>query len=193
MALYKRKNFKYWWFKFTFDGDLVQQASKCKNKRDAETVESAFRTQLALGRIGIKPKPKAPTFGEAVKDFLKWSKVERAPTPHKRIEFSFAPLLSFFGESVKMDKIEKKDIEKFVFARTSQISRKTKKPITRETVKCELCCLKLLFQRVCDAELLEKNPARLVKKLPENERTFHVISDAERKRYSLAAHPVGCF
>jgi integrase len=35
-----------------------------------------------------------------------------------------------------------------------------------------------------------KNTARLVKQLKENERTFHVISDAEQKRYSLAAPPL---
>lgn len=70
MALYKRPNSKYWWFKFHFDGDLVQRSSQCANKRDASTVESAFRTQLALGKIGIKTKPKAPTFKTAVADFL---------------------------------------------------------------------------------------------------------------------------
>jgi hypothetical protein len=66
MALYKRENSKYWWMKFHFDGQLVQQSTKCSNKRDALTVESAFRTQLALGQIGIKPKAKAPTFKQAV-------------------------------------------------------------------------------------------------------------------------------
>lgn len=190
MALYKRKNSKFWWFKFTFDGSLIQQSTKCRNRRDAETVEAAFRTQLALGRIGIKQKPKAPSFGDAVKDFLKWSKIERATTTHRRIEFSFAPLLSYFGETVKTDKIEKKHIESFISHRISQTSRKTGKPITRETVNRELCCLKMLFQRLCDAELLEKNPARLIKKLPENERAFHVITEAERKRYTLAAPPI---
>lgn len=56
MALYKRPGSKYWWMKFTFDGEIVQRSTQVANKRDAQTVESAYRTQLALGKIGIKPK-----------------------------------------------------------------------------------------------------------------------------------------
>ena len=56
MALYKRPNSKYCWIKFTFDGQLVQQSAQVLNKRDAATVESAYRTQLALGKIGIEPR-----------------------------------------------------------------------------------------------------------------------------------------
>ncbi len=51
--------------KFTFDGELVQQSTKVANKRDAGTIESAYRTQLALGKLGIKSKEKAPSFREA--------------------------------------------------------------------------------------------------------------------------------
>jgi hypothetical protein len=58
MALYKRPNSKFWWMKFTFDGQLIQQSTQVANKRDALTVESAYRTQLALGKIGIKAKAK---------------------------------------------------------------------------------------------------------------------------------------
>jgi hypothetical protein len=99
MALYKRPNSKYWWMKFTFHGELVQQSTKCKNKRDAETVESAYRTQLALGRIGIELKREAPAMSNAIDNFLKWLKVERgedSPTV-KRYEFSCLPLKKFYG------------------------------------------------------------------------------------------------
>ena len=74
MALYKRPTSKYYWMKFYFDGQLIQQSTKCKARRDAETVESAFRTQLALGKIGIQPPKKAPTFEKAVEE-LKIRKV----------------------------------------------------------------------------------------------------------------------
>lgn len=70
MALYKRENSKYWRMKFTYDGQLVQQSTKCSNKRDALQVEAAFRHELALGRIGIKPKKEAPSFTVAANNFL---------------------------------------------------------------------------------------------------------------------------
>ena len=50
MALYKRPTSKYWWMKFQFDGEIVQQSTKCSNKRDAVTFECMFRTQARLGQ-----------------------------------------------------------------------------------------------------------------------------------------------
>ena len=111
--------------KFTFDGEFVQQSTKVANKRDAGTVESAYRTQLALGKIGIKPKQKAPTFKQAVADFLKVSKLEHTQKPNSfvRIEYACKPLEAFFGET-KVDRIEPKDIEKFILWRSRQTSKK---------------------------------------------------------------------
>jgi hypothetical protein len=128
MALYKRPNSKYWWMKFFFDGELVQQSTKCSNKRDALQVEAAFRHELALGRIGIEPKQKAPTFNQAVDGFLVWSKVEHAsqPNTYKRYYFSGELLKKYFG-NVKVDRITKQHIEDFIVWRSGQISKKNKR------------------------------------------------------------------
>ncbi|HXH70428.1 MAG TPA: phage integrase SAM-like domain-containing protein [Pyrinomonadaceae bacterium] len=187
MALYKRPDSKFWWMKFYFDGELVQTSTKCSNKRDAGTVESAYRTQLALGKIGIKPKPKAPTFKQAVDDFLKWSKINHAqkPNSYERVKYSCGSLKDFFGE-IKVDRIEPKDIEKFIFWRSKQISRKTSKAITRDTINLELIALKTIFKRLVSADILIKNPAQEIKQLAENERSFHVLTIDEEKLYLLA-------
>lgn len=187
MALYKRPNSKYWWMKFYFDGELVQQSTKCKNKSDAQTVESAFRTQLALGKIGIKPKPKAPSFKQAVKDFLEWSKINHAqkPNSYRRVKYSCQSLEDYFGET-KVDGIEPKDVEKFIFWRSKQTSRKTGKPITRDTINLELIALKTIFKRLISADILTKSPAQEIKQLAENERKFHVLSRDEERRYLIA-------
>src|SRR4028119_1040306 len=123
MALYKRPNSKYWWMKFTFDGQLIQQSTQVANKRDAATVESAYRIQLALGKIGIEPKVKAPTFSKAVDDFLVWSKTKLAdqPTTYSRYYYACRALKNYFG-ATKVDRIQKKNIEDFVVWRSGQIS-----------------------------------------------------------------------
>ncbi len=187
MALYKRPDSKFWWMKFHFDGEVIQQSTKCSNKRDAGTVESAYRTQLALGKIGIKPKVKAPTFKQAVADFLKMSKLEHAAKPSSfvRIEYASYPLKKFFGET-KVDRIEPKDIERFILCRSAQISRKTKKVITRDTINNELIVLKTIFKRLVSSNVLSQSPARDIKQLAANERTFHVLSPDEEKIYLLA-------
>ncbi|MDQ3713849.1 MAG: tyrosine-type recombinase/integrase [Acidobacteriota bacterium] len=188
MALYKRPNSKYWWMKFTFDGQLIQQSTKCSNKRDALTVESAYRTQLALGKIGIEPKQKAPTFSKAVDDFLVWLKVEHAaqPNTYQRYHFSAGLLKKYLG-SVKVDRINKKTVEDFIVWRSGQTSRKTKDFITRETINNELLTLKMILKRLVESKILHDNPARGVKQLKANERNFHVITRDEEKLYLLAA------
>ncbi len=188
MALYKRPNSKFWWMKFTFDGQLVQRSTQIANKRDAGTIESAYRTQLALGKIGIEPKVKAPTFTQAVEDFLVWSKIEHAEksNTYKRYYFSGELLKKYFG-NVKVDKIQKKDVEDFIVWRSGQTSRKTKDFITRETINNELLTLKIILKRLVESKILRDSPARAVKQLKANERSFHVISSDEEKLYLLAA------
>ena len=137
MALYKRPNSKFWWMKFTFDGELIQQSTKCKNKRDAETVESAYRTQLALGKIGIEPKKNVPTFEKAVDDFLEWSKINNSPTTQSRYYFTCQVLKNYFGK-IKVNKIDVAAGEKFIAWRIKQKSRKTGEDVTRDTVNRDM-------------------------------------------------------
>lgn len=187
MTVYKRPNSKYYWMKFYFDGELIQKSTQVANKQDAKTVESAYRTQLALGKIGIKPKPKAPTFKESANDFLKWSKINHAQKPDSyiRVSYSCQSLIDFFG-GTKVDRIESKDVEKFISWRIAQTSKKTGKPITRDTINLELIALKTIFKRLVSAEILAKSPVMEINLLAPNERKFHVLSKEEEMRYLLA-------
>lgn len=187
MTLYKRPDSKFWWMKFTFDRELIQASTKCSNRRDAATVESAYRTQLALGKIGIEPKKEVPTFENAVEDFLKWSKIEHAlqVATYKRYYFSCQTLKKYFG-TVKANRIETKNIEKFIVWRSGQTSKKTGEFITRETINHELLTVKMIFNRLIESKFLRDNPALKVKRLSENERQFYVLTDDEEKKYLLA-------
>lgn len=158
-----------------------------KSLRDALQVEAALRHELALGKVGIKPKPKAPTFKSAVEDFLKWSKINHAQKPNSylRVKYSCGSLEDFFGET-KVDQIEAKDIEKFIFQRSNQKSRKTGKPITRDTINLELIALKTIFKRLVSSGILSESPAREIKQLAGNERNFHVFTHDEEKLYLIA-------
>lgn len=187
MSVFKRNNSKYYWMKFYFDGELIQKSTKVTNKKDAETIEAAYRTQLALGKIGIEPKKEVPSFDKAVNDFLEWSKVEHAlqKATYNRYYFSCRILKEYFGKT-KANRIETKDVEKYVVWRTSQTSRKTGEPITRETVNHELLTLKMIFNRLIKDKILRENPAQDVKRLSENERQFHVLSFDEERIYLMA-------
>lgn len=185
MALYKRPNSKYWWMKFTFDGELVQRSTQVKNKRDAETVESAYRTQLALGKIGIKPLPKAPTFEQAADDFLEWAKTKNTETTQSRYFFTCQPLKSYFGK-IKVNKIDSSAVEKYMTWRKVQTSRKTGEAVTRDTVNREIIVLKKILRRLVNAGILRDNSALNVSQLAGNDLSFHVITKKEEKVYLLA-------
>jgi integrase len=186
MALYKRPNSKYWWFKFTFDGELIQQSTKCKNKRDAETVESAFRTQLALGRIGIEPKKAVPTFEKAADDFLEWTKIKIGEVTQKRYLYACLPLKQFYGK-IKVNKIDAQSVENYIGWRKSQKSRKTGKLMTHDTVNREVIILKKILRRLVNAHILRDNPALTVQSLTANDLSFHVITKKEESAYLLAS------
>lgn len=189
MALYKRANSKYWWMKFFFGGELVQQSTKCSNKRDALTVEAAFRHELALGRIGIEPRREVPTFENAVEDFLEWAKTEHKSSPtYRRYFFACTPLKKFFGKK-KVDAVDKTMIEKYIAWRSDQPSRKTGVALDNATINRELLTVKKIFRRLLEAQVIRYNPGDAIKRLPEADPPYYVLNAKEEKIYLLACPP----
>jgi integrase len=200
MAVYKRG--RVWWMNF-WEGNLhVQRTTKCKNRRDAETVERAFRTQLAKGEVGIKPKKSAPFFQDAIKDFLAWAKFEHALKPNTYIRYETATkTLERFFKNARLDHITSREIEKFKVWRSQQVNQprgvkpknpkpitkaKTiKKPIAPATVNKELAVLKKMFNRLKD-ELQISNPVSKVKFLKEENIQEYSLSYENEKIYLMA-------
>ncbi len=69
--LYRRGNSSFWWIRFKFKGNLIQQSSKSTNKRIAAQIEAALKTQYAKGEVEIEDKKAAPTLTEFIdQEFL---------------------------------------------------------------------------------------------------------------------------
>ena len=69
--LYKRDGSEFWWIRFKFRGKLIQQSSKSTNKRVAQQIEAALKTEHAKGAVGIATPKAAPTLAEFIdNDFL---------------------------------------------------------------------------------------------------------------------------
>ena len=60
--IYKRG--RIYWYKFTWYGKLIRESTKQGNAKVARTMESAHRTSLAKGEVGIREKKAAPTLSE---------------------------------------------------------------------------------------------------------------------------------
>src|SRR5439155_18648833 len=98
--IYKRGG-KYW-YKFMWNGKQIRESAKTGNPKVARQIESARKTELAKGEVGIKDKPPAPTFEDFSKRFTAWLTTEKAEKPNT---------VAFYSDRIKQllqfDKIRK--------------------------------------------------------------------------------------
>jgi len=81
MGLFKRGDV--WWYEFVFGGERIRESTKQSNKRTAEQIEAARRTQLAKGEVGIRDRIVAPSFGLfAEVDFLPFVEQQKLGKPN---------------------------------------------------------------------------------------------------------------
>ena len=98
MAVYKQPKSKYWWYKFTWNGEQIRESTKQANKRVAEQMEAAHRTALAKGEVGIRDKKPVPTLKDfAERDFRPFvrSTFSAKEKTQKYYEYGVKSLLSF--------------------------------------------------------------------------------------------------
>src|SRR5260370_10169321 len=71
MSTYKRG--KVYWYKFMWNKQLIRESTKQGNDKVARQMESAHRTALAKGEVGIREKKPSPTLAEFIeKRFEPW-------------------------------------------------------------------------------------------------------------------------
>jgi integrase len=63
-VIYKRG--KFYWYKFMWNGSLVRESTKQGNDKVARQMESAHRTSLAKGEVGIREKKPSITLSEFI-------------------------------------------------------------------------------------------------------------------------------
>src|SRR5271155_3693824 len=57
----KRGSCGVYWYKFMWEGKLIRESTKQGNDKVARNMESAHRTSLAKGEVGIRDKKPIPT------------------------------------------------------------------------------------------------------------------------------------
>jgi hypothetical protein len=121
MAVYKQSKSKYWWYKFTWNGEPIRQSTKQSNKRVAEQMEAAHRTALAKGEVGIRDKKPVPTLKDfAENDFLPFvrSTFSAKEKTLKYYEYGVKSLLAFEKlAGARLDAITTETIGAFIALR----------------------------------------------------------------------------
>ncbi len=113
MSIFKRG--RVYWFEFLRNGQRIQKSTKQRNYKAAVEIESAFRTALAKGDVGITERKRTPTLRQFEKTFVAW--VEQDRENKRTREFyaaAYSRLLKFkpFADA-RLDAIDESLIERF--------------------------------------------------------------------------------
>lgn len=181
MAVYKQKESKFWWYKFTWNGERVRASTKQTNKRVAEQMEAVCKTALAKGEVGIIEKEPAPTLKQFSVRFIEAISVRCAEKP-RTIEFyreKLTRLLEFPAmASSKLDAIDEALIEKYVQERRKQVAP--------ATVNRQLATLRRALRLAHEWKVIDRLPKI---RLLQGERTREFVLSREQEPVYLNAAP----
>jgi site-specific recombinase XerD len=189
MAVYKQPKSKYWWYKFTWNGEQIRESTKQTNKRVAEQMEAAHRTALARGEVGIGEKKPVPTLKEfAERDFLPFVRSTFAAKPKtlSYYENGINRLLAFeriAGE--RLDAISGDRIAEYV-AKRQEGSGKRGRTLQVASVNRELQVLRRMFHLAQEWGRVERALPN-VKMLPGENHRERVLTPAEEALYFRGA------
>jgi integrase len=183
MHIYKRKDSKYYWYKFEYKGVAYRGSTGVKAKPAARDIASKIRVEVVEGRYGIKRQKAAPLFKDAMKTFLDHVRQHNAANTAKRYEASAKTLNQTFGEKT-LDAVTADAIGKY---KTARLKGKLKPA----TVNSELACVKAMFNHLISLDVVASNPATRVKPLPVNNEQMRVLSFEEERLYlSVCPQPL---
>lgn len=179
--IYKRGNV--YWYKFMWQGRLVRESTTQGNNKVARQMESAHRTALAKGEVGIREKKPAPTLNDFLtRRFEPWAKARFERNVPKtwlwyrttmRAVLKHKPLAS-----APLDEITSEKVSAFAAHRQSlkmQVS----------SVNNSLRALRRMLRLAVEWGALEVAPQ--VKMLPGERHRERVVMPEEEARYLAAA------
>ena len=189
MAVYKQPKSKYWWYKFTWNGEQIRESTKQTNKRVAETMEAAHRTALAKGEVGIREKKIAPTLKHfAEHDFLPFIRSTFAAKVKTRLyyENGVKNLLAFNGlAGERLDALTSDKIAEYIKQR-QRSEGKRGRGLQIASLNRELQVLRRMFTLAEEWGKVEKALPK-VKMLPGEKHRERVLTGQEDDFYFKGA------
>ena len=177
MSVYKRRGS--WFCDITIDGRRVQRVlKKARTRAQAIKAESVIQNKLFENKYKVEKRPEV-RFDKFVKDhFMPYSKLHKRTYPDDVIVCNM--LFETFG-SFRLTEINAPMIEKF---KQKRLEGKTfyKRKRNPATVNRELCVLSKIFSLAFDAELIDSNPCRRVRKFRTDTRRTRYLTFEEEAR-----------
>lgn len=123
MAVYKRGDV--WWMEFVKGGRRVRRSTGVSNKREAEKIEAAYKTQIEKGEVGIETRKPAPMLREFAQQFADFVSARHAEKP-QTVDFYAKKLKQVLRfeqlREAKLDQIDEAMIERYVVWRRRSVS-----------------------------------------------------------------------
>jgi integrase len=185
--IYKRG--KTYWYKFMWQGKLIRESTHQSNDKVARQMESAHRTSLAKGEVGIREKKPVPTLAQFIDSrFEPWAKATfEKSSPKTWLDWYRVGLRAIKGykslADAKLDEITSERIAGFGAHRQTENRQVS-------TINSSLRVLRRVLRLAVEWGALETMPR--VKLLPGERHRERVVSQEEESRYLAAAsEPVG--
>ena len=178
--IYKRG--KVYWYKFMWQGKLIRESTKQGNDKVARQMESAHRTSLAKGLVGIREKKPVPTLREfANREFLPWAKATFTDKPKTYVWYRGGVFRLSEHEPIANAKLDliKGDLI------AGYIAHRRNRGLGVTAINRELQILRRILRIAAEWGLLDKAP--LVRMLPGERPRDRVLSPEEEARYLAAA------
>lgn len=184
MAVYKRG--KVWWYKFVWRGERIRESTSQSNKRVAEQMEAARKTQFAKGEVGLRDRKPVPTLAQfADRDFMPFVRSTFA-AKRNTLAYYRAGARSLTGyvklADEPVDRITTEHISGFIAKRQSD-------GLEVSSINRELQVLRRMFHLALEWGKVEK-VLPLVKMLPGERHRDRVLTSQEEAKYLGAAEPL---
>lgn len=176
MAVYKRKNNK-WYCSFMIKGQRVHKLlNGAKTKEEAKELEDAERfkiRQIQNGLVDEKKKEKVYTFSFMMRKYL--DTVIANNKTYKASAIFAKYLTDFFGANTDILKIKPSDFDKFK-------RHLLKKGRTKATINRYKSAMQRAYNIMIIDDLITYNPMTKVKKLEEDNKRYRYLSKDEWER-----------
>src|SRR5215469_18258726 len=173
-----------YWYKFMWNGEMIRESTRQKNEVVARNMESAHRTSLAKGEVGIRERKPAPTLAEFIeKRFEPWGKATFDSSSSKTWrDFYRVGMRAILAHrslaTLKLNEITSEHAASFAASRQAE-------GLKISTVNSSLRVLRRILGLAVEWGLLQSVPR--IKRLPGERHREFVLSPEEEARYLCAA------
>ena len=184
MSIFKRG--RIYWYKFNFNGEAIRESTRQTNQHTARQMESAHRTSLAKGEVGIRDKKVAPTLKAfCVERVEPWAKstFEKA-SPKTWLWYGFG--IDSLKKSKTLANLKVNEIGPELVAEYA--SERQRDGLQISSVNSCLRALRRVLRLAVEWGVLEASPK--VKFLSGENRRERVITSKEEALYRAVASPL---